>query len=228
MDARACGAGLVTQHSQHVVSTPVPKQATLNDRLFAVEPDTLVLAHPVGAAIDVDTGVWGLATATFNVSRTHRYRLSRVWDERRPRLNFLMLNPSTADAFVVDPTVRRCLGFARLWGYGSLEVTNVFALRATDPRELRLNDDPVGAGNDDAILAAAHCADLVICAWGVHAAYLGREREVLDLLADARERVSTLTRTKDGHPGHPLYVAANTEPLHWDYEAHAAEVLAAS
>jgi hypothetical protein len=187
----------------------------VSDRLFAAvaAPDPLVAACPIGTQIDTDVGPWGLATATFNEERTHRFRLSRVWDELGPRLNFLMLNPSTADAFVLDRTVRRCVGFAQAWGYGSLEVTNVFALRSPYPRELKRVDDPVGAGNDDAILAAARDADLVIAAWGVHAAYLDRETHVRSLLDRAGAQVKALVLTKDGHPGHPLYVAQETVPF---------------
>ena len=172
----------------------------------------MVLAKPVGAEIDVAEGVWGLATATFDVTRTWRYRLSRIWGEGQ-RVNFIMLNPSTADAFKVDPTVRRCLGYARAWGAGSLEVTNVFALRSTDPKALYGYYDPVGQDNDEAIVAAAKAADLVIAAWGVHGAHNGREGEVRKLLAGVE--VHTLAFSRDGHPRHPLYLAADLKPMVW-------------
>lgn len=179
------------------------------------DPDPVIAACPVGAEVDVEQGPWGLATATFDRTRRYRYRLSRVWDPRGLRVNFLMLNPSTADAFKLDPTVRRCIGFAEAWSAGSLEVSNAYAVRSTDPRGLRLVSDPVGPGNDEAIVAAARAADLVVVAWGVHATYLDRETEVLRLLADAGVDPHVLRVTKGGHPGHPLYVPGDVAPSPW-------------
>lgn len=183
--------------------------------LPAPAPDPVVAACPVGTEIDTEQGPWGLATATFDATRRYRYRLSRVWDPAGRRVNFLMLNPSTADAFRLDPTVRRCVGFAKDWQAGSVEVTNAYSLRSTDPAGLRAVADPVGPGNDDAIVAAARAADLVVAAWGVHATYLDREAQLRRLLADAAVTVHCLRVTKDGHPGHPLYVPADTAPIRW-------------
>jgi len=177
-------------------------------------PDPLV-AERRGRDVDTDDGPWGLATATFSRDRSYRFRLSRVWDRDGTRVNFLMLNPSTADAFVLDPTVRRCAGFAESWEAGAFEVTNIFALRSTDPRDLRRADDPIGRGNDDAIVAAAECADLVVCAWGAHGTYLGREAQVRDLLQAAGTETVCLRRTRAGHPGHPLYVRKDVELIPW-------------
>lgn len=183
--------------------------------LPARDPDPVIAVDPVGTEIDAQDGPWGLATATFDSARHYRFRLSRVWDPSAGRVNFLMLNPSTADAFQLDPTVRRCVGFARAWGGGALEVTNAFAFRATEPRTLKQVDDPVGPGNDDAIVAAARAADVVIVAWGVHATHRQREAEVRALLADARVVPFYLRLTKDGHPSHPLYLPADCEPVEW-------------
>ena len=179
----------------------------------APNPDPIVAAKPVGTEIDTADGPWGLATATFDASRRYRFRLSRVWDPDRPRICFVMLNPSTADALVLDPTVRRCAGFASAWGAGALEVTNVFALRSTNPTELKRVDDPVGSGNDDAILAAALAADQVICAWGTHATHLDRHRSVRELLRGAGVAPAALRLTKMGLPGHPLYLPRSTTPI---------------
>lgn len=183
--------------------------------LPAPAPDPTIAAAPVGEVTDTEQGPWGLGTATFDPTRRYRYRLSRIWDPDRGRVNFLMLNPSTADAFTLDPTVRRCVGFARTWGYGALEVTNVFALRSTDPAGLRQVTDPIGPGNDNAILAAAQAADLVVAAWGVHATHLGRDTQVRSLLTAAGVDLHHLRLTKDGHPGHPLYVPGATTPTRW-------------
>ena len=164
---------------------------------------------------DSTVGEWGEATATFSADRTHRYLLTRTWDRESPTVNFLMLNPSTADAFVLDPTNRRCMGFARDWGYGSVTVTNIFGFRSTDPKGLRGSEDPVGPDNDLAILDAAGAAQLVIAAWGVHGELSGRADIVRSMLAEAGIELHALRLTKDGHPGHPLYVAASTQPTRW-------------
>ena len=186
------------------------------DTLFPPpDPDPVVAAVPVGTRIETAEGVHGLATATYDRTEQYRFRLSRVWDASGRRCVFLMLNPSTATAEVLDPTVTRCVGFAKAWGFGALEVVNVFALRSTDPKRLYDHDDPVGPGNDDALVAAAQAAALTVAAWGVHAALHGREAQVRALFSDVDVPLKCLRTTKDGHPGHPLYVPANTRLLDW-------------
>lgn len=168
-----------------------------------------------GLIVDTSSGDCGLASATFSNDRRYRYLLTRTWDESLPTVNFVMLNPSTADAFSLDPTNRRCVGFARSWGYGALVTTNVFAWRSTDPRGLREPDDPVGPGNDSFLQRAARDADLVVVAWGVHASLGGRGARVQELLVGAGITAHALRVTKQGHPGHPLYVSAETVPVQW-------------
>jgi len=122
---------------------------------------------------------------------------------------FIMLNPSTADEESNDPTIRRCMGFARSWGYGVLEVANLFALRATDPRVLRpplRKDEPIGVRTDSYLMEAARRADLVVAAWGAWGTLWGRGRGVLDMLKGAGIRVATFGLTKQGEPRHPLYL----------------------
>jgi len=175
--------------------------------------DPLLIARPIGPVVDTTNGAWGVATATFTSDRSHRYRLSRIWDPMLPRVNFVMCNPSTADALVLDPTVRRCMGFAVAWGMGSCEVTNIFALRSTDPSALYANSDPIGPDNDTAILSAAAGADLVVAAWGVHGAHRDRGLHVRGLLAEIE--LSVLRTTKGGHPNHPLYLPHYLSPYPW-------------
>ncbi len=145
--------------------------------------------------------------ALFDRTRRYRYRLWRRWGAGRPVV-FVMLNPSTADAERDDPTIRRCAGFARAWGFGGMTVVNLFALRATDPARLRRARDPVGRDNDHHIAAAADVASLVVVAWGVHGALDRRDRAVLALLAGRRPRC--LGTTRGGHPRHPLYLPSAT------------------
>jgi len=141
--------------------------------------------------------------------------LTRTWDDSLPVVNFLMLNPSTANAFQLDPTNRRCVGFAQAWGYGALVTTNIFGFRSTNPAGLRTTNDAVGPENDEVILTAPSNADLVIAAWGTHGELQGRGEAVRTMLCEAGIELHALKLTKAGHPGHPLYVAADTQPTRW-------------
>lgn len=140
----------------------------------------------------------------------HRYLLWRVWDDALPRLLWVMLNPSTAGETEDDPTIKRCISFSQRWGYGGLDVANLFALRATDRRELRRAADPIGPENDRYIAEAAARASGIIVAWGEHGGYMGRARAVLALLARyTTQPLHCLGVTKNGSPRHPLYVAGD-------------------
>ena len=171
--------------------------------------------NAMSTVTDQSEGPWGLSTATFSSDRVHRYLLTRTWDDAGPTVNFLMLNPSTADAFQLDPTNRRCVGFAQAWGFGSMVTTNIFAFRSTDPAGLRAAEDAVGPENDSAIVTAALSADLVIAGWGTHGELHGRGNEVRELLQGNGVELQVLRLTKAGYPGHPLYVAADTAPQLW-------------
>jgi len=167
------------------------------------------------AIVERATGPFGAAVATFDPSRRYRYRLSRIWAADDPVVAFVMLNPSTADAHRLDPTVRRCVGFARSWGFGGIEVVNLFAYRATDPAELLRCPEPVGAGNDRAVLAAALRADLVVAAWGAGGGHGDRGATVTARLAARGVALCAIGRTKTGQPRHPLYVRGDVRPVPW-------------
>src|SRR5262245_38555366 len=96
-----------------------------------------------------------LRSAVFSPCRKYRYSLTRIWDAERPNVMFVGLNPSTADDQVDDPTVRRCIGFARKWRFGGMIIVNLFAYRSTDPNRLQEILDPVGPENDEHIAATA-------------------------------------------------------------------------
>jgi len=148
--------------------------------------------------------------AQFSRCRRWRYLLWRRWDPSRPVANFLMLNPSTADEFKLDPSCTRARNYAERWGYGGLIVTNIFGWRATDPKVMRSVKDPVGRGNDAAIVRAAREAKIVVCAWGTHGKHLARGTEVLELLKGIQ--LHALRVTADGHPSHPLYLPQALTP----------------
>lgn len=142
-------------------------------------------------------------------SGRYRYTLWRRWDPMGPRVAMVMLNPSTADAVRDDPTISRCVRLARGWGYGSLEVVNLFALRAQDPRVLHRATDPVGPENDRYLIRAIRRATTIVAAWGNHGSLGHRDRQVMDLLA-ARGSVYCLGKNLTGQPRHPLYLRGDT------------------
>lgn len=147
--------------------------------------------------------------ARFDRSGRYRYTLWRVWDRQRERVAFIMLNPSTADAEADDPTIRRCTGFARQWGFGGLLVGNLFAYRTSQPCELRRAPDPVGSGNDRALSEIAAAAALVVLAWGNAAARVAPQRAARVLQSfGSGARLHCLGLTRQGMPRHPLYVRA--------------------
>jgi len=152
--------------------------------------------------------------AIFSPCEKYRYRLWRNFREGASRpVNFLMLNPSTADATSNDPTIERCSRRVLSWGFDGIVVTNLFAWRSTSPTVLKHLDDPIGPGNNQAIKeAAAECA-LVICAWGKDGDLNNRSSAILPaLLRNFPDKVAFLRRCKDGQPEHPLYVPYSELP----------------
>jgi hypothetical protein len=141
--------------------------------------------------------------AIFSPCRRYRYVLWRTWEADHPRVNFIGLNPSTADEISDDPTMRRCRQFAAQWGYGGFIMTNLFAFRATKPHNLKSAAEPIGDDNDLWLIRAAEEAELVVLAWGVHGAFLGRGEAVIRRMGN---RCCCIQLTKHGQPAHPLYL----------------------
>jgi hypothetical protein len=155
-----------------------------------------------------------VSEASYSDCTRYRYLLTRVWGSG-PRALFIMLNPSTATEVQNDPTVERCERRARALGFGAIRVTNIFAFRATDPKVMRAEADPVGPANDTAILDSLRWADAVICAWGNHGAHLDRGATVVEMLRKAGASLTHLGLTGQGQPRHPLYVGYDQKPLPW-------------
>ena len=156
------------------------------------------------------------SVAEYSDCEAYRYSLTREWDPTGPRAALVMLNPSTATERQNDPTVERCERRARTLGFGAFRVLNIFAWRATDPRDMRAAADPVGPENDAAILSAASWAGQVICAWGTHGAHLDRGPEVERMLRRAAGgKLCHLGLSKHGHPRHPLYIGYAVQPVPW-------------
>lgn len=152
-------------------------------------------------------------SAHFSRCRSWRYALWRRWDHERPWVLFVALNPSTADETRDDPTIRRCIGFARDWGYGGLCVANLFAWRATRPEDLKAARDPVGPRNDRWLGRLAREAELVVCGWGNHGRFMDRSRRVRGLLG----RTHALRVNDSGEPAHPLYLPKTLRPRPWTW-----------
>ena len=167
--------------------------------------------------------LWTHGTAEYSPCERYRYTLTRAMDPDlidastpATRANagrtiaFIGLNPSTATEFKDDPTVRRCVGFAAREGFGRLVMLNAFAYRATDPKDMKAQIDPVGAGNDEAIVSVvgrvAGEAALAVFAWGTHGTHMGRHQQMLELVGPRH----CLGVTKAGLPKHPLYLRADS------------------
>lgn len=150
--------------------------------------------------------------ATFDPSEQYRYCLWRRWDASAQTVTFVMLNPSTADGERDDPTIRRCIGFAQTWGYGTLYVVNLFAYRATHPRDLFRAADPVGPDNDRHLRATVQHTDRLIVAWGNRGTWGGQHRAFLAMLAAVGRSPDCLGLTQQGQPRHPLYQRRTCRP----------------
>lgn len=155
-------------------------------------------------------------TTAAYVTETHRYWLRRTWDDDLAHIAWVMLNPSTADARVDDPTIRRCVGFSKGWGYGGIEVVNVYNLRATNPKALWGDVDRMGSWlhRDVAEYLMDQQVERAICAWGAHAKP-GHAANLLSELERYGIATSCLGKNKGGSPKHPLYLAAKTPPQAW-------------
>lgn len=152
-----------------------------------------------------------LRTADISPDGIYRYRLTRVWGSL-PTLPFIMLNPSTADSTKDDPTIRRCIGFAKREGFGGIEVCNLYAFRATKPADLWQADDPIGPRNGQVLrdlLTRWNGGSPIVAAWGAHAKH---ERVAWLLDKPGAHRLRCLGITKHGAPRHPLYVKGD-QPL---------------
>lgn len=140
----------------------------------------------------------------------YRYRLWRIWNEEKPKVLFIMLNPSTADEVENDRTIRKCIRFANGWGYGGLYVGNLFAYRSTDPKHLLEVENPFGENNNDHLMEMSAYCKVMVCAWG--------NQKILDQLSPDKDFINNLDITKKyielslgGTPKHPLYLKSDSK-----------------
>lgn len=151
--------------------------------------------------------------AVLDKTRKYRYLLKRQWGDSSNFVNFILLNPSTANEIVDDPTVKACISFAKRWGYDGLYITNLFAYRTKSPKELKKADSPIGEENDKYLSKHAKKSDLVVAAWGNHGKFAGRNLEVLKIIKDTP--IHCLGTTKLEEPRHPLYVRREQLAKKW-------------
>lgn len=159
----------------------------------------------------------GESSARFSPCEGYRYELARTWDVSKPRLTFVGLNPSTADAFQDDPTIRRIIGFARSWGCGALRMFNAFALRSTDPKGLLDVDDPIGPENDSALREDFESArarnERVVLGWGNPGILDMRGAIVAGWAIAYHGEPECFGLTQNGQPKHPLYLPGTSKPV---------------
>jgi hypothetical protein len=159
--------------------------------------------------------VAGEAWTVLSHCRTYRYRLVHVWDPHMPRLGVVGHSWSATKEWRSDRTVRRCIGFARAWGYGGIDIGNLFGLQAADPKKLAMVADPVGPDNDAHLAAMCTDNDLIVLAWGAHACP-DRARAVAHMLwrlgEDCGGSLAVLGWTERGQPRHPQYVPKDVTP----------------
>ena len=150
-----------------------------------------------------------IKNAIFSPCRRYRYALWRIWDQSKPSVLFIGLNPSTADEANDDPTLIRCINYAKAWGFGGVFIANIFAYRATKPKDLLARKRVIGKENNHWLFKLAEDADLVVAAWGNHGQYKKRSSQVKSMF----KQLHCLKLTKKGEPAHPLYLRANLTPI---------------
>ena len=146
--------------------------------------------------------------ATISDDEKYRYCLHRIWNRKLSYVMFIMLNPSTADANKDDATIRKCMAYAKTWGYGGILVGNLYALRSRDPKALEYSSDPVGPDCDRWLKVMAKVCDLRIAAWGNKILSTKRADQIKNLIPP----LSCLELSKNGNPKHPLYLRKTLKP----------------
>jgi len=147
--------------------------------------------------------------AVLSKCRKYRFALWRIWDESKPQVMFIGLNPSTADEIDDDPTLIRCINYAKAWGFGGVCMTNLFAYRATEPRDMLAAYEPVGKENDQWLIRLSKKAGLIVAAWGNTGTFLNRSTHIKRLIPN----LNYLKLNQSGEPAHPLYLKSSLKPV---------------
>ena len=146
-------------------------------------------------------------SAIISEDKMYRYELSRQWDDQKPYVMFIMLNPSTADGMKDDPTIRRCINFGKSWGFGGIQVGNLYAYRATNPKELKNKADPWGPDNSAHLISMANRSKIIVCAWGHNK---GIPVKIWKMFV--KDKLYCIEKSVLGTPKHPLYLPKTLRP----------------
>jgi hypothetical protein len=146
-------------------------------------------------------------SAVFSKCQKYRYSLTRSWNSADGYVLFIGLNPSIADETIDDPTLTRCINFAKDWGYGGLIMVNLFAYMSTYPTDLKKVKLPIGNNNNKHILKNHQKSQLTVAAWGNDGHFLKRDKEILKIISNPM----CLNINKSGQPAHPLYQKKDQE-----------------
>ncbi len=147
--------------------------------------------------------------AIFSEDNIHRYALIHEWELDRPSLMIISLNPSAEDGELNNPTIRRCIGFAKRWGFGRLFITNLFSFKTSSPKDLFNSENPIGNKNDYWLKKLSKKVDKVVLAYGNHGKFKNRHEEILKIIHDPY----CIKKSKTGMPMHPLYLKYTEEPI---------------
>lgn len=140
--------------------------------------------------------------------KLYRYTLWRKWGKSSKYACFIGLNPSIADTYIDDPTLIRCVDFSKSFGYDAVCLINLFAYRATNPKNMKIANEPIGVENDDIIKLVTSHSEINIAAWGTLGIFKNRNIEVINMIKD----LHYLKLTKNNHPCHPLYLKKDLTP----------------
>lgn len=146
----------------------------------------------------------------------YRYHLWRIWEESLPVMVLVMQNPSTADARKDDPTIRKCVTIAKNNGFGGISVRNVFALRATDEKEVVKHPSPIGPMNEQCLLDCRNSFLLsrLVVAWGNRLGVHNIAYRIASNICVAQQAYC-LGTNKNGDPKHPLFLRGDTKLFPW-------------
>lgn len=158
--------------------------------------------------------------AEISLCGNYRYSLERIWDAYQGTIKWILLNPSTADAYQDDATIRRLISFTKTFGFNGMYVYNLFAYRSKNPKELLKVKNPIGDKNNSKFRYlnknGNHCDSIIIIAWGNHGKIFNRDKKVLQMLKD--QKLYCLGITKQGQPKHPLYLSKNTKLIEFPHD----------
>lgn len=149
--------------------------------------------------------------AEFSEDRKYRYKLWRIWDDTKPIVMFIGLNPSTANEFDSDPTITRCINFAKSWGYGGMYMCNLYTYVSTDPKKLQTSGEDLSINNRILLETKLECEIVVFC-WGC---FKGIDKRA-QLVAEIFDEPYCIRITKSGKPEHPLYLPSDLKPIRFE------------